>query len=262
MIRTVGSQIKLVPSSQWNFEGGSWDDDSWQVRATCYGPSSSTTFYVPQSGVVFVTWGASPGQRYVGLPATSWASGSARLASETERALADESAGPIGNFISTPADGGDGTDSDPLKMLKADIARSRGKAFLVESMQVSWEDGSPGLPASNDWRPNRLGPGYDQPQVQAAQDGFLRTLALLGIPPSLFVDSDGTGQREGLRRYHLGLVRPLAQILQHELSRKLETPIRLEFDSYPMDTAGRAGTVAKLVGAGVEVERALQIAGL
>ena len=81
--------VKLIPCSSWHWEG-SHDPDSWTVRATAYGPSTSTTWNLPAAGVVFLTWGSTPGQTYVGTGPLSWAHTTARLQSEAERSLADE----------------------------------------------------------------------------------------------------------------------------------------------------------------------------
>ncbi len=79
---------------------------------------------------------------------------------------------------------------------------------------------------------------------------------------SLFSDSDGTAQREALRRWHMGTVRPLARLLAHELTMRLETPVALKFDGYPLDLQARAATFQKLVAGGVAVSEALATSGL
>ncbi len=78
----------------------------------------------------------------------------------------------------------------------------------------------------------------------------------------LFVDADGTAQREAVRRWHLGTVLPLARILEAELTAKLEAEVRLTFDAYPLDLAGRAQAFQKLVAGGVSVTEALGTSGL
>ena len=78
----------------------------------------------------------------------------------------------------------------------------------------------------------------------------------------LFTDADGTSQREALRRWHLGTVLPLARLLEHELTAKLETPVELKFDSYALDMVSRATVVAKLAQAGVPMATALEAVGL
>ena len=94
------------------------------------------------------------------------------------------------------------------------------------------------------------------------KDAFEAVLAACGVPPALFTDADGTSQREAARRWHLNLVLPLARMVEHELSVKLETPVELKFDSYALDMVSRATVVAKLAQAGVPMATALDAVGL
>ena len=157
--------------------------------------------------MVFVRWGGTPGQPYVGTGPLSWAHTSARLGSEAERTLADEVAGPLAELLAVPQDGGDAGDDDPLKTLKADIRTARGKALLVETSAAGWGEGRASAP-QRDWQATRLGPAPTAAGVEVARDAFARVLAATGTPPSLFLDSDGTSQREAVRRWHLGTVLP------------------------------------------------------
>ena len=72
VVRVDGTgRVRLVPASSWHFEG-SHDPSTWTVRVTAYGPSTSTTWHLPASSVVFIRWGGTPGQPYVGTGPTSW----------------------------------------------------------------------------------------------------------------------------------------------------------------------------------------------
>ena len=252
--------VHLIPASSWHWEGNH-DPDSWTVRATCYGPSTSTTWNLPASGVVFVRWGSTPGQPYVGTGPLSWAHTTARLQSEAERSLADEAQGPLAQLIAVPSDGGDDGDDDPLKMLKADIRQARGKALLLETSAAAWGEGRQAAP-QRDWQASRLGPTPPESMATIRKDAFEAVLAACGTPPSLFLDSDGTSQREAVRRWHLNLVLPLARIVEHEMTAKLETPVELKFDSYALDMVSRATVVAKLAQAGVPMTTALDAVGM
>ena len=253
--------VRLIPCSSWHWEG-SHDPASWAVRATCYGPSTSTTWNLPASAVVFIKWGSNPGQPYIGVAPTSWAHSTARLGSEVERSIADEVGGPLAQLLAVPQDGGDDGDDDPLAALKADIAGARGRAMLVETTASGWGEGKTAAPQA-DWRQQRLGPAPPEVMAQLRRDAFAHVLAACGAPPSMFVDNaDGTAQLEAVRRWHLNSVLPLARMVEHELSAKLETPVRLKFDSYAMDMVSRATVVAKLTGAGVAPGVALAAVGL
>ena len=251
---------KLIPASSWHWEGNH-DPANWTVRATAYGPSTSTTWHLPASGVVFLRWGSAPGQPYVGTGPLSWAHTTARLQSEVERGLADEAAGPLAQLLAIPADGGDDSDDDPLKMLRADISSARGKALLLETTSAGWDQGRATAP-QRDWSASRLGPAPPDAMVRVADSAFGRMLAACGCSPALFDDSDGTSKREALRQWHLGTVQPMARLLEAELTTKLETPVRLQFDLYNVDLAGRAQAFQKLVAGGVNVNEALATSGL
>ena len=253
--------LRLIPVSSWHFEGSA-HPDTWTVRASEYGPSTSTTRNLPFAAFVFVKWGSTPGQPYIGTGPLSWAHTTARLQSEVERSLADEAGGPITNLLAIPQDGGDDDDdTDPLRMLKADIAAARGKALLLETTAAGYGEGMASAPRK-DWVASRLGPTPPEAFVKLRSDGFQAVLAATGTPPALFTDSDGTSQREAVRRWHLNTVLPMAHILERELSDKLEADISLTFDNYPLDLAGRAQAFQKLVAGGVDVKEALATSGL
>ena len=253
-------RISFLPCSSWHFEGNA-HPDTWSVRATYYGPSTSTTKQVSFDGVVFVRWGSTPGQPYVGTGPLSWAHTTSRLQAEVERSLADEAQGPLAHLLPVPQDGGKGGEDDPLKELKADIRTARGKALLIETVAAGWGEGRAAAPLT-DWKSNRLGPNFPQSMATVQEQSFMAVLAATGTPPSLFVDADGTAQREAVRRWHMNVVMPLAKVLEHELTMKLETDVKLKFDTYALDMVSRAQVVSKLAQAGVDMNVALAAVGL
>lgn len=263
VIRVEGGMAALWPVSSWHWQGRTPDPKLWTVRATAFGPSGSMTWdTMPQAGVVFLRWGSTPGAPYIGLGPTQWASTSAKVSAETERSLGDDAAGPLAKLMPVPSDGGDDTEDDPLRELKADIAAARGKALLVETTSGGWGDGRVASPRA-DWKASRLGPDPPAAAVKLATDAFDRTLATCGLNPGLFSSTgDGTRMREGLRQFHLGTVLPLAKIIAAELSAKLEADIRLAFDMYATDLAGRAAAFAKLVQGGMDLAKAAAVSGI
>ena len=255
-----------MPAAFWNFEaqnapGGDLEAD-WRARVTTYGPSSSYTRLVGRNRLVYLRWGTSAGTRYRGQGPTSWAHTTARLQGEAKRSLADEAAGPLAQLLAVPQDGGNpDDDGDAFAGLRADIARARGKALLVETTAAGWGEGRTGAPR-RDWQASRLGPMMPESMVRVADSAFARMVAACGASVSLFTDADGTAQREALRRWHMGTVRPLARLLEHELTARLETTVRLRFDGYPKDLQSRAATFKALVASGMAPNEALAIAGL
>jgi len=256
-------KLSLLPCSSWHFEGDA-DPESWTIRATVYGPSSSTTRHVPYSGVVFCGWGFTLGQPYTGVGPLSWAHTTARMQAETERSLADESAGPITNLLPVPQDGGDGDEAtDPLAPFKADIRAARGKALLVETTATGYGEGPSAAPRQ-DWKPNRLGPNPPAAMGEVLGQSFFEVLAAAGVPPGMFLAkaSDG-GQREAYRRWCALVVQPLGRLLAAELSAKLETDVSLNFERlYAHDLAGRARAFQSMVGGGMDPAKAAGLSGL
>ena len=261
VIRMTGGRLRLVPCSTWYWQGGS-DPATWTATATAYGPTASETVTVPASSVVFVVWGAATARPYHGLGPTTWAQETSRLQANAERSLADEASGPVAQFLPVPQDGGDGETGDPLAGLKADIAKAKGSALLVETVAGGWGEGAVNAPRS-DWKQARLGPQPPDAMVKLAESSFARVLAACGASPALWDDSDGTSKREALRQWFLGTVQPLATMLEHELSLKLDARVRLKFDGYPKDMVSRAQVFAKLAAVeGISPEMALALAGI
>ena len=262
VIRFMGGKLRLIPSSTWYWEGDA-DPATWLCTATAYGPSGSSTWRVPMNSVVFVAWGSPTARPYHGLSPSSWSADTSRLMANTERSLANEAGGPVAQLLPVPQDGGDGEDTDALAGLKTDIKDAAGKALLVETTAGGWQEGKSSAPLA-DWKQQRLGPMPPDAMVELADPAFARVLAAAGVPPSLFVDdADGTAQREGLRRYHMGVVVPLAKLLETELTEKLGAAVKLKFDRYPMDLVSRAQTLSKLAAVeGISPELALELSGM
>ncbi len=262
VIRMMGGRLRLVPSSTWYFEGDA-DPSTWTVTATAYGPSGSTTWRVPWSSVIFAEWGSPTARPYHGLGPMAWAAETARLSSNAERSLADEAGGPVAGLLPVPEgnDAGSDDDDDPLASLRSDIGKARGKALLLETTSSGYGDGKTNAPA-RDWDPRYLHPAPTESMVKLSDAAFARVLAACGCSPALFDDSDGTAKREALRQWHLGTVQPLARVVERELTEKFGVPVRLRFDLYNVDLAGRAQAFQKLVAGGMAVDKALAISGL
>ena len=265
VIRMGGRGLRLLPASTWYWEGGA-DPADWLCTATTYGPSASETYRVPFDSVLFVTWGSPTARPYHGLGPGSWARDTARLMSNAERSLANEAGGPVAQLLPIPQDGGDGAeddDADALAGLKADIKAAKGSAMLVETTAGGYDQGAVNAPRS-DWKAMRLGPQPPEAFVKVAGDSFSRFLAAAGVPPGLFAEgADGTAMRESLRQWHMGVVRPLAVLLETELTEKFGAPVSLKFDDYGRDMVSRSQVFAKLAAVeGVSPELALELSGM
>lgn len=71
-----------------------------------------------------------------------------------------------------------------------------------------------------------------------------------------------TSRRESWRQFLHGTVTPLANAVQLELSRKLGTEVRIEFDKFfASDVQGRARSYQSLVTAGMPPAKASAVCG-
>ena len=263
VLRMTGSRLRLVPASTWYMEGDA-DPATWLATCTAYGPSGSSTWRVPWASVLFAAWGSPTARPYHGLGPAAWAAETARLNANAERSLANEAGGPVAALLPVPEGqdaGSDDDDTDPLAALRKDIGDAKGRALLLETTASGYGEGRANAP-QRDWDPRYLHPSPTESMVKLADSAFGRVLAACGASPALFDDSDGTAKREALRQFHLGTVRPLARMIEREASDKFGAPMRLAFDLYSVDLAGRAQAFQKLVAGGVSVNEALANSGL
>lgn len=273
VIVPVDGRVDLIPSSHWNFENlnpGNPEgerEDTWQCRVTTYGPSTTRTRVVGRDRLVFVRWGTSPGTRYRGQGPTSWAATTAKLQGNIERNLSYESGMPVGTLFPIPAGHGPDQDADAedgaltseVEALEAKIRTSKGTVRLVETVAGGWEES--GNRPQGDWDPKHYGASPDPAAVELGSHAFKRMLAACGCSPAMFDDSPGTAKREAQRQFYLGTVHPLAVILEYELNLR-GLPVKLHFDLYNVDLAGRAQAFKGLVSQGVEIDKALALTGL
>ena len=111
VIRMSGGRLRLFPASTWYWEGEA-DPADWLCTATVYGPSGSSTWRLPQSSVVFMTWGAPTARPYHGLSPGTWAADTSRLSANAERSLANEAGGPVAQYSRSPRMAATATEGD------------------------------------------------------------------------------------------------------------------------------------------------------
>ena len=250
--------VTMIPCAHFHWHSGGPVESEWMVSATAYGPSGSWTRYLGRDAVFFVRWSRLSLEPHRGRSPASLASLTAKAAAETEKSLGDEASGPVAQLLTVP-DGHDG-DDDEMAGIRAGLANAHGKAVLLETTAKGY--GNVSDAPQRDWMASRLGPNPPAEMVEAAQTAYARMLAAAGASESLFTDADGTAQREAWRRWHLSTVLPVARLIEHELSARLDTTVKLHLDQYAADLQGRAAAFQKLVAGGVDVERAAAVSGV
>ena len=262
LIEVDGGMVKLCPVATWDVRGGD-DPASWYVRADLYGPSATRAVVRPHAGFVHTRYAVDPARPWRGVGPLQWASATGKLAGRLEAGLADEASAGAALLLPVPQDGGDGSDEDdPLKQLKSDIAKAKGKPVLVETTAAAWGTGQGAAPR-RDWQPARLGPDWPDVLNKTRRETAEAVAGACNVPAVLLDPrAEGTSQREGLRRFaHIGL-EPLARLAEAELSEKLAGPVSFDFRPlYASDLAGKARALGIMVKAGMDLDEALMKTG-
>ena len=259
--------LRLTPAASWDISGGP-SPESWTYRVDLSAPGGTVSRVVSGAGVVHVRPYVEPSAPWRGLSPIASASLTARLLSETEAALADESSGTRGHVLPMPQGnaGGDDDDDadDSLSNLQADIANLRGRTTLVETTSAGYGEGRGAAPAS-DWQPRRIGASPPDSLRQLRGDAEMCLLGAMGVPVELIsARSDGAAVREAWRRFAHSTLAPLGEHVAAELADKLDRPgLALDFSSlFASDITGRSRAFNSMVQGGMDIERAAGLSGL
>ena len=253
-------RVVLTPACSWDVSGGPLER-TWRYSLELAGPSGSETVNLPSEAVLHFQFGHDPDRPWAGVSPLGFAASSAASAAGLEQRLSEELSGPVANLLPIPADGGDGSDDDPLAELKNDIANAKGSAILLETTAGGYGEGKAAAPLS-DWTPKRLGAEPPDVLAKLRAEGAAGIIAACGVPPSLATsNSDGSAQKESFRRFVASSVRPKGVEISNQLSEKLEREITFNFDELRADDiVGRARVVKALVESGFSVKDAAQAA--
>lgn len=254
----VGSEgVSLRRCAHWDVHSGSVDPETWRIRVSAYGPSATKTRTLPWAGVVHPMYGIHPDRPWLGVSPLGFARATGALAGNLEGRTAEEAKVPSGYILPTASPGDDAT------MDKLRKGLGEGGLQTLETTAHGGGEGAAAAPAQ-DWVQRRYGFDIPEDVRELRLDVFRGVAAAALVPPELVMgDAQGTARREALRQFlHVG-VQPLARIVEEELAAKLETDVRLAFDGLQAtDTASKARAVQSFTGAGVDVERALALAGI
>ena len=259
--------LRLTPAASWDISGGP-SPESWTYRVDLSAPGGTVSRVVSGAGVVHVRPYVEPSAPWRGISPIGAASLTARLLSETESALADESSGTRGHVLPMPqgnagADDDDDAD-DSLSKLQTDIAGLRGRTTIVETSSAGWGEGRGAAPQS-DWKPQRLGANPPDALRQLRGDAEQCLLGAMGVPVELIsARSDGAAVREAWRRFAHSTLAPLGEHVAAEFASKLDAPgLALDFSAlFASDVTGRARAFNSMVQGGMDVERAATLSGL
>ena len=261
LLQTRRGQVDFLPAGGWDIRGGA-DEESWKYRLDFYGPSGQSSRFVSSGQVLHFRYAVDAAMPWHGVGPLASARETGALAANLEKRLGEEAGAPVAHVLPIPQDGGSGDDDDPLASLKADIAGAKGRTILTETTSAAWGEGMSAAPKA-DWKANRLGAAPPDVLRGLRSEAGLAVLSASGIPVSLATDADGTSQRESWRRFVMGAVEPLLEIVGEELEAKLETQIAFDLTGlWAHDLQGRASAFQKMVQGGMAIEQAAAASGV
>lgn len=253
-VARMGGRWLIRPAVAWEIVAGQTSDDpeAWRYRLTAATPGGAQIVRErPHSMVIHVVTRASPNAPYCGRGLWPLTRNTGDAVGASEARLKEELAAATGQVLGWP---GVVTD-DQGKAIKAKIKGLRGGVAVprhkggmngrAEQVQALRIGANP---------PEQLG-------VLRGQSAELLALAA-GIPGSMVRGGRGSEQRESLRVLLFMTILPLAGLVSAELSRVFRADVQLEFSRLTAaDLGGRARAAKQLTDAGVDLERALSLAG-
>ncbi len=235
--------IRLLPASSHDIAGGP-DESTWRYYLDLPGPTRPERRRLPAEGVIHVRIGADPSRPWKGCSPLENAGLTARILARLEQRTGEESNASSGYLLPVP----DGTPEESVTALKGDLAALKGKIALVESQAAGHGQGRAAAPAS-DWRLKRLGAEFPEGNVNLRRQVGADVVSSMGIPPAMYIGSDGGTMRESYRQLLTATLQPLSVLVSEELERKLEIPaVRFNFRRLAAaDIAARARAFGSLV---------------
>ena len=262
VIEVRGGSVRLIPASSFDVSGDSLFPEDWTYRCDVYSPSASRTLTRPYEAVLHFRYSYDPGSPWRGVGPLTRARLTAALAANLESNLGNQAKSPTGQLIPVPG-AAETEGEDNLADLKTDIAKIAGGVLLTETTSGAWGEGRAIAP-KGDWEQRRIGFDPSRESGPIREAATMAVLSACGIPPSLVSEkAEGTGQREGFRRFLNLTLMPLGAIVASELSEKLDVPVELNFDRLmASDLTGKARAFGSMVKAGLDLEKAAALSGL
>ena len=139
----------LRPVGSWDIRGGHGTPRPGGRGATCSGRPATSRDSSLMRPSIHCRYAVDPSRPWLGVGPLQWAESTGALAGRLEAGLADEAGAPAAQLVPVPQDGGDGGDDDPLKQLKADIAKAKRQSLAGRNHEPPVSDkGRPVRPAA------------------------------------------------------------------------------------------------------------------
>ena len=237
---------------------GAASRESWTYRLTLPGPSITTTVRASADQVIHIRQNADPTCPWRGRSGLEVAQSSGGLASSLVHALIAESEVPITRIVPQPQGDSQNTANSIRKSITDGL-----RLALPETTMAGHGSGRASAPLT-DWKPYRLGPEHTQAASQLHALVLQETAGVCGLPAPMVPGSSAAGPawRESFRQFVALTVQPLARILEADVSRVLERPVRLTHHALASaDVASRARAYKALIENDIDKDRALELVG-
>ena len=250
----------LVLASGVEVTGGP-QPSTWRFKVTLDGPSRSQTVTLGYDDVLLFQWSTDPRRPWAGIGPLSRANVSAALLARLEGRMSEEASAVSGHLLSVPD-----TDPSAISKLQEDLRTLKGRTAFVRGTK-NWgsEEGKVSAGVPGEYVQRRIGAAVPESNITLREMAGMDLVAACGVPGALFrSDADGTASRAATARFLDFSIQPVADAMAAELSRKLGTPVSLQFDALrrPDTILTLARAAATLAKAGVEVSDALVSVGL
>ena len=249
-------ELTLVPVMISDVTGTA-DPETWRYAVTRTGPSENLVLSLPAEGVVAFRINASPRKAWRGVGALQAASGgTADLLAGLEKQLATEARFTPARLVSGSMV------KDQRKEIKDVIAD--GGIVTVSGSKAGGTESTKGLEVG------ALGGEFTAAGVQlhAQLSGLISSV--VGVPPDLLAAGSEAGSRESFRRFAATTISALLEAIKIEWNAKISSQLEISMDNLRAGdisarsraTGSRAVAFKNFVAGGVDIDRALSLAGL
>ena len=252
---SAGGRLLLLPCSISDVRGTALPD-TWTYLISRHGPHENALLERPAEAVLSFRAHSDTRIPWRGRGALEAGNATGALLAELEGQLTDESRIKVARVISAGSS----------KTQRSEVAESvsEGGIVAISGAKLGSKDGASALSAGG------IGASFAQPSV-GLHEGLTRLVCgALGVPSNLVLgDGDGAAARESFRRFAATTINNTLLLIQGEwrakigeLSYSLDGLKAADQTAISRSVGSRANAFSRLVSGGVEVERALKMAGL
>ena len=236
-------RIELLRASVATVFGGP-RRENWIYSLNISGPTVTSNVKALASEVLHVRVNAGPERPWQGVSPLGQASATGRLARALTSSLGDEAATAVATVIAVAS----GTSQASSNFIENAISTIGSRRLAFPETQFGTPVARTSAPQT-DWIPRHIRPEPDENAVKLYGAIQMQIAAVCGLPAVLANPAAaGPAQREGFRQLLVGTVKPLARLLEEEISRVLERPIKLRHhEAAAVDAAARARAARGLV---------------